>query len=360
LVGVRVGQLRLDPTVQPKDEAELLLYLQRWPGSRSVDGPLRLAPVVVLDEKLGAAASLRFALRLDAVGAVVRRLAEDAFVPDWFGAQTVVCCRPSTRSRILSSRPDFPERQILVDPALDTERGVAIALHRVNAALGPTAHLRLNAYEPEMATTLWDPDVYSLGVYETREAAFLTSAPVSSLYQLARKGLLQPRQDGITLWSFSDLVAVRTWRFLKSQSRRRVSSSVVPALARFAGDRDAVRVGATSDGKVLVDRGGGWVDVQTGEQLLDLPIADLDDAFRPFTIGARQAPDLLHASQNTRLHPAVLHGVPHLRNHRISARALALLDDRGAEAAIHGAYPELEGQAIQDTIAIGHQLVGTR
>ena len=70
--------------------------------------------------------------------------------------------------------------------------------------------LRLTTYGPTVATTLWDPDVYSLGVYETREAAFLTSAPVSSLYQLSKKGLLHPRHDGITTWSFSDLVAVRT------------------------------------------------------------------------------------------------------------------------------------------------------
>jgi hypothetical protein len=360
LAGVRVGQIRLNPTIQPKDEVESLLYQQRWPGSRSADGPFRLAPVVVLDAKLGAATSLRFAVRLDRVGAVVRRLAEGATIPDWFGPQTVVCCRPTTRSQILSSKPGLSERQILVDPSLDTERDVALALQRINAALGPKSRLRLNSYGREMSTMLWAPDVYSLGVYETREAAFLTSAPVSSLYRLSRKGLLRPRQDGITIWSFSDLVAVRTWRFLKAQSSKRVSSSVVPALARFAGDPDAVRVGATSDGKVLVDRGEGWVDVQTGEQLLDLPIADLDDAFRPFTIGGRQAPDFLHASPNTRLHPAVLHGVPHLRDHRISARALALLDDRGGEAAIHGAYPELEGQAIQDTVAVGHQLVGTR
>jgi uncharacterized protein (DUF433 family) len=68
----------------------------------------------------------------------------------------------------------------------------------------------------------------------------------------------------------------------------------------------------------------------------------------------------LHASENTRLHPAVLRGVPHLVDHRITAEALALLDDRGGDAAILGAYPELEGQAIHDTVAVGHQLIGAR
>jgi hypothetical protein len=359
-IGDRASQIRFDPTAQPGNERELLLYQQRWPGSRSVERSLPLAPVVVLDDKLGAQASIRLAARLDSVGATVRRLPKESALPDWFGPQTVACCRPTTRSRLLSYNPDFPERQILVDPALNSERDVGVTLQRINAVLPPGSRLRLDVYGPELETTIWDPDVYSLGVYETREAAFLTSAPVSSLYHLSKMGLLHPRRNGITTWSFSDLVAVRTWRFLKAQSSRRVSSRVIPALARFAGDPDAVRVGATSDGKVLVDRGQGWVDVRTGEQLLDLPIADLDESFRPFTIGGRRAPDMLHASENTRLHPAVLHGVPHLRDHRVSARALALLDDRGGEAAIYGAYPELEERAIQDTVAVGHQLVGAQ
>ena len=162
------------------------------------------------------------------------------------------------------------------------------------------------------------------------------------------------------MWAFGDLVAVRTWRYLKTQSKRRVNSDVIPALARFAGDPQAVRVGATSDGHVLVDRGEGWVDIRAGEQLLDIPITDLDDAFRPFSLGGRQAPDLLHASENTRLHPGVLHGAPHLKDHRITARALATLDDRGGDQAIMAAYPELEGVSITDTVSVGHQLVGAR
>ena len=105
-----------------------VLYQQRWPGSRSVERSLPLAPVIVLDEQLTARASVRLALSLDSVGAVIRRLPEDAPMPNWFGPQTVLCCRPTTRSRVLSHDPEFPERQILVDPALDSERDVAVTL----------------------------------------------------------------------------------------------------------------------------------------------------------------------------------------------------------------------------------------
>ena len=358
--GDPAARLRLYESSVPRSGEEALVYEQRWPGARSGDRPFRLAPVVVLDAGMAAKTVLDLGLRLVEAGAVVRRLGNTAAMPNWFGPQTVVVCRPPTRSRILSTQPKFPERRIIVDPDLKDGRDYARLLRRIDSALPSRSDLRLVTLEAEPSTLLWDPDVYTLGVYETREAAFLTAAPTSSLYDLAKRGLLRPRCAGVKVWAFSDLVAVRTWCYLKAQSKKQVRSAIVPALAQFAGDPQAVRVGATSGGNVLVDRGDGWVDIQTGEQLLDFPITDLDDAFRPFSLGGRQAPHLLHASENTRLHPAVLHGVPHLKNHRITARALAELDDRGGEQAIVAAYPELEGVQISDTVSVGHQLVGAR
>jgi len=354
------GRLRLNADAVPASDLEWLLHQQRWPGASTADSTDRLAPVAVIDTTLGAKQVLRMAARLESVGAVIRRLMPEGEVPPWFGRRTVVICRPQTRSLILSVAPNLPERQVLVDPRMNSDRDLAVIIRQANAVLPKTQGLRSLAYERDIATTLWDPDVYSLGVYETREAAFLTSAPTSSLYRLAKRGLLNPRHEGITLWSFSDLVAVRTWQYLRATSAKRVTPDVVPALSRFAGDAHAIKVGATSQGRVFVDRGEGWIDIQTGEQLLDIPIADVDDAFRPFSFGGRTAPDLLHASDHTRLHPAVLHGSPHLRRHRISAVALAKLDDRGGRDAILSAYPELKEVAISDTVAVGHQLAGVR
>ncbi len=217
----------------------------------------------------------------------------------------------------------------------------------------------LNRSPNETSTHLWDPDVFGAGVYQTREAAFLGGTNRSSLYYLRRRGLLEPRWLKPVRWAFRDLVAVRTWSYLKSRSPKRVSTQVVPALSRFAGSRSAVRLGVTSAGTVLVDPSGTgpWEDVETGQQHLDLEITDIDDVFQPFTFGGGRVPPLLKTSQNTRLHPAVLLRTPHLKDHRISAKCLAALDKRQGRNSILSAYPELEEVPFQDTVLIGHQLL---
>ena len=201
--------------------------------------------------------------------------------------------------------------------------------------------------------------MFIAGVYPTREAAFLAAAPTSSINYLHKRGLLVPRElAGGRCWNFRDVVAVRTWRYLKSQTPRRVSSKVVKALAGFAGDSDAVQLGATSEGDVLVDHGDGWVNVVTGQTPLELEITDIDEVFRPFTYGRGPAAvDLMQASANTRLYPTVLNGTPHLHNHRISAKALASIGANHGRQAIEATYPELEAVAFDDTVAVGLQLL---
>ena len=103
----------MDPGAAPSSVDEERLYWQCWPGARTSDDSFAVAPAVVLDHALDALAALRLSIRLDAAGASVRRLAPDGEVPLWFGPLTVLVCRPQTRSRVLSSFPRFPERQIL-------------------------------------------------------------------------------------------------------------------------------------------------------------------------------------------------------------------------------------------------------
>ncbi len=353
----RGGQIRLYDRPVPKDTEEMLLYEQRWPGARSADSRPRLAPVAVLDKALPAKAFLRLAVRLVDAGAVVRQLPNGGPLPNWFGPQTVVICRPQTRTRILSKQPRVTERRIIVDPQLEDERDYTKLLRRVDSALPSRSRLRLETTGSNLPM-VWDPDVYRLGVYKTGETAFLTSTSKSLLYRLAKRELLRPRRAGGTVWGFSDLVAVRTWRYLHAdQPKGRIKTDIIPALAQFAGDRDAVRIGVTSFGDVLVDRGDGWTNLQTDNRVLDLPITDVDDAFKPFELGGCKAPHLLRASKNTELHPAILHGAPHLKDFRIPARALAQLNERGGDEAIKSTYPELKDVEIQDTISIGQQLI---
>lgn len=353
----RAGRIRLDRSVVPETEDEKRLFWQRWPGARTEPSPFAQAPVVVLDGGFPADAVLNFAIRADRVGASVRRLPTDAEIPFWFGAQTVLVCEPPTRSRVLSSYPGFPERQILVERMPTEDWEIDRLLQKINAALSGSEWLRLADLGPEVEHVLWAPDVFTAGVYPTKDAAFLSGTTASSLNNLRKQGVLQPRESGILLWTFRDVVAVRTWMFLRSRSPRRISSRVVGALAQFAGDSQAVQLGATSEGRVLVNRGDGWDDVDDGQRVMGLSITDIDTVFRPFRYGSGTTIDLLQASANTKLHPTVLNGTPHLRGRRISAKALASVDERCRREAIEAAYPELEGMAFEDTVAIGRQLL---
>jgi uncharacterized protein (DUF433 family) len=347
--------IRLSPEARADTTAEEGLFLQRWPGFRSRRARGRLAPVVVLDSALPAAESLRLSVELLAAGASVRRLPE-GLVPDWFGPETVFICEPRARRRVLAANPQYPENLLIVSPSLGSDADVASVLRRVNSALGGGRTLRLDGLPTPLSTSVWDPDVYRLGVYETHEASYLTAASTSAIYSLARKGLLSPRVGAVITWAFPDVVAIRTWQFLKTMSHKRISSDIIPRLARFAGDAEASRIGATSSGRVLAYREDAWEDVVSGERVLDLPIEAVDEGFRPFSIGGRTAPDLLNASPNTWLNPAILHGAPHLKGHRISAVALASLARRNGYAAIAAAYPELEGVDVSDTVRVGHAL----
>ena len=193
----------------------------------------------------------------------------------------------------------------------------------------------------------------------SEETAFLAGATRSSLDYLRRRKLLTPLKSKAIRWTFRDLVAVRTWAYLKGVAApKQVSTRVVPELVRFAGDVQAVKLGVTSGGRVLVDQGRGWVDVYSGQTTFDqLSITDIDDVFRPFPYGKGTTVRLPNVGPNTTLHPEVLHGTPYLKDHRISAKSLASLDVRNGREAILSTYPELRDVALDDAVAIGRQLL---
>lgn len=354
----RPGRIRLDPSFAANTEDEQRLYSQCWPGVRTKDSFLLQNPVVVLDWGFPPDAALRFAVALDKAGASVRRLHPGSEVPYWFGAQTVLVSAYPTSRRVLNSHPGFSERQIIVVEDMPTnDRETNRLLRQVDSALTGPHRLVLSVFGPEVEHAVWAPDVFTAGVYSTRDTAFLTGATTSSLNRLRANGILHPREAGILLWTFRDVVAIRTWVYLKSRSQRRVSSTVVSALAQFAGDSQAVRLGATSKGRVLVDKGEGWDDVESGQRVMGIPITDIDEVFKPFTYGGGATLDLLQASDNTKLHPTVLNGTYHLDGHRISAKALASVDSLCRREVIEAAYPELEGKSFEDTVSVGMQLL---
>ena len=352
------GRIRLDPSYSPETADEQMLYSQCWPGVRTESSSVPQSPVTVLDWSLPSDAALRFAVQLDKARASVRRLTAEAKIPNWFGAQTVLICAPQARSRVLNRYPGFPEHQMLVIESMPTNGPETDRLLRqVNNALSGLNKLSFSVLGPKVDQPVWAPEVFKAGVYSTREAAFLAGTKGSSLNYLSRKGVLKPHDSGVLHWTFRDVVAVRTWVYLKSTSGRRVPSKVIRELSQYDGDAEAVRVGATSEGSVLVDKGDGWVDLLNNQQLMPIPITDIDSVFQPFQYGSVAVLGLLQANESTKLHPTILSGTPHLDGHRISAKALASLDARGQREAIETAYPELEGKPFERTVAVGKQLL---
>ncbi|MYH55491.1 MAG: hypothetical protein F4135_04965 [Acidimicrobiia bacterium] len=352
--------IRLDHHYPPTTSEEKLLYQQCWPGGPTDPAPFPLPPVVVLDQGFDARSLWRLASRLNQAGAVIKRLAPNSDLPPWFGPRTVLICEPKTGVRVKSKYPTFPQKQIISKPRLPEHgRLLSSLLLEVNAQLPDRNKLRLDKLQPEIHASLWNPDVFGAGVYKTAETAFLAGSKRSSLEYLRRQNLLVPLKSKAVRWAFRDLVAVRTWAYLKQEAApKRVSAKVVQALAGFAGDSQAVKLGVTSGGQVLVDHGKGWIDIQSGQTTLEnLSITDIDEVFRPFSYGAGKTLPLPNAGPNTTLRPEVLHGTPYLKGHRISAKSLAKLDIRNGREAILSTYPELNGVYFEDAVSIGHQLL---
>lgn len=364
----RLIQIRLYDHIVPTCEKEQMWYKQQWPGAihaSTSDGP-PFAPVVVLDRSLPAITVTCLANNFIKAGAVIRQLATDAPIPKWFGDQTIVISSPQTRNRILSKTREFNERHIIVEPQLENDSHHNRLFMQCDALLPNRSRLRLpiNGSEHAMSvreSSVWEPDVFQLGSYKAYEAQFLSAVSKSTLYKLAKQDILRSHGSfGRFLLSFKDVVAIRSWRYLANESPKRISTSIIKELLNFPGDEHAIRVGVTSYGDVMADHGEGWVNVKTGEQPLSMEITDIDQVFRPFWIGGGYVPDLLHASENTRLHPTILYGEPHLEGHRISAQSLAELDNQGGEDAIRDIFPALENLDYDDTVKVGHQLIGSK
>ena len=350
-------RLRAEHALEGTDEQ--LLHEQAWPGARGASGPFHLAPVVVFDTSLPALNVLTASLGLLRTGATLRRLVPRQPLPDWFGPQTVAVCTPATATLIRSTNPDFEPRRIIegLDRA-DSHKLVKL-VRRINNVLPGPPYLTVDAPDDEGRLCL-DPAVYHLGVYRPSEASYLTSASVPTLHDLTVKGFLKPMESRRTLkrpklyWRFSDIVAVRTWRFLKRQSGKHVPHAVIPALRAFTGHEAAVEVAVTSAGRVFVDEGQGWYDIINGDRPLpDLDLTSLDRVFRPFEFGGRDVPGLLQVSANTVLDPAILYGAPRHAHCRITAKALYETHQRGGSTGVEQTYPALAGKAYRDTVDVG-------
>jgi uncharacterized protein (DUF433 family) len=247
--------------------------------------------------------------------------------------------------------------RITTDLASAANRAGVLA--QIESALGmaPEASGRSGEGLSSLAQSPVAPGIYHLGAFDVSDMGVLAGGGRKALYDAKRE--LPPRVlHNRDYWSFSQLVALRTWQYF----RNRVGSRLMPRtlledLANFAGAEDAALVGVTATGRILRREEDGFFDVKTEQRALDPAIA-LDDVFQPFQIGGGTVPSLLRPSPYTRVHPATLGGTPTIVNHRISVRSVAMLArDVPVEEISRVYYPEVELEALADAVSFGQLLL---
>jgi len=362
----RLVSLRLDPDGVPNKEIERVSAGEQWPSAGNWNAGD--APLVAIHPSAGKPSQcLQLAWELSDLGCIVRRLpaalsAEWTVDPRWLASWTpVVAASASAATSVLQA--------LNHGVILDTEGALGVrerraVLRRIEAVLPPGSALMRPPVEMHEGirgapTAEMSPAFMSGGAHTRAEVAFLSGTRRKELTSFARLDELQPRSiRGINYWTFSQLVAVRTWRFFKASSPGPVGRAVASKLVRLTQSESATLVGVTQRGRVLAyDGDGDLVDVETGQTASDEVLTFADRLFRPFPLGGgRLAPDLLRPSVHTRVNPLVAGGTPVVDGSRIPAYAVhqMLTDARQSRASAESVatviaeYPELTAASVQD------------
>ncbi len=210
------------------------------------------------------------------------------------------------------------------------------------------------------------------GAYPADRAAALSGVPKSTVHYWAREEILVPSvsAERVKLWSYSDLIALRTIAWLRA-SKTAPDGYSVPATAMTSVRRALSELGEldlglwSTDGgpNIAVDRRGHLVlgVDQTypgrvgGQALLD---ADMLDVLRPFQIDqSTRGPDLVEPRPRLRIVPGKLAGAPHVRETRIETQALAALAARGMQAErVRSFYPAIEVDDVEEALDLEREL----
>lgn len=210
------------------------------------------------------------------------------------------------------------------------------------------------------------------GAYTAERASALSGVPKSTIHYWARNDILVPSvsPERVKLWSYPDLMGLRTIHWLRQSKTARDGYSVpatsMPAVRRALNalrELDLELFSEESGPSVAVNRRGELfftapgVSSVHGQQVI---AGEWLDLIAPFETELGQAPDL-HAPRPTlRIVPGKLSGSPHILKTRIETIALAALEQRGlTEEKIATLYPLAPRQAIADALDLEHQLQGT-
>lgn len=201
------------------------------------------------------------------------------------------------------------------------------------------------------------------GAYTADRAAALSGVPKSTVHYWARREILVPSVSAVRvkLWSYTDLMGLRTIYWLRRPKRASDGWDVPPttmtavrkALAELR-ELDLTLWTEQGGPAVVVDRAGdvyvrvepGVVEKPVGVRPLD---ADLLEVIEPFsTLEGTEGPNLQAPRPNLRIVPGKLSGSPHIVSTRIETIAIAALGDRDLDPdRIHALYPVVASVRLQ-------------
>jgi uncharacterized protein (DUF433 family) len=207
------------------------------------------------------------------------------------------------------------------------------------------------------------------GAYPADRAAALSGVPKSTIHDWARKRVLVPSVSPVRvkLWSYSDLMGLRTIQWLrhekKAPSGDEVPATSMPrvrrALEALAAldlalwtEEEGPHVAVDRSGEVHLDAHGAAVTAE-GQDALDRELLDL---IKPFSIGGAAGPDLHAPRPKLRIVPGKLSGSPHVHRSRVETQALAAVSRRLSSERVYALYPDLDHDAVDEALDLEWQL----
>lgn len=206
------------------------------------------------------------------------------------------------------------------------------------------------------------------GAYTADRAAALSGVPKSTVYDWARKGLLHPSVSlSPRLWSFQDLLALRTIYWLRQPKKAfevEVKRTSMPKVRRALEKLRALDLSLLEEGRpviavtvrgdVVIDRPAKPLQLVNG-QYLD---RELIDVLGPFEgLEGTHGPDLAWPRPTIQILPGKISGAPHVAGTRLPTQSLYALRQRGFSVEqLAKIYPFASREALVDSISLEQQL----
>lgn len=210
----------------------------------------------------------------------------------------------------------------------------------------------------------------SRGAYPADRTSALSGVPVSTVHYWAREEILVPSisPSKIKLWSYSDLMALRTIYWLRQRKVTDVGPDIppttMPAVRRALRALRDLDLGLWTEENgpgVVVDPNGeiylrtdDGPETVSGARPLD---PDLFDLIAPFETPVARGPNLHRPRPHLRIVPGKLSGAPHIEHTRIETLAIASLRARGfGSDRIEKLYPDARPVALEEAFDLERQL----